>query len=268
MRKLLLKLVLKAKDFPGGSRLLRPAQKLLYAPYRQVMSDGVLYELDVFEWTQLEMAAGVYTEPNTVGLIRSLLQPGDCFVDVGAHVGSMGLIARKCIGPEGRVVSIEPQPYNGERLLRNWELNSFTNHILYVAAAGAKADRVTIPQQANTDKARLSLAVKMHDAIDLSFVVPVVTLDEIVLEQNIDRIRLLKIDVEGYEPEVLEGAGQMLSKVDNVIFEVLEDSEPERVTALRTRMSEYGFHLKTVTGDPWEGQLPLLERNVWAQRPS
>lgn len=229
-------------------------------------------ELDLYEWTQLALATGEFTEPQTVALMRKLLAPGDVFLDVGAHVGVMGLVARQLVGPSGQVIAVEPQPYNCERVLRNWSLNGFRNLTLHVAAAGAEETLVSLPQQSPTDKSRLSLALPMPDATDLSFLVPMVTLSSVIRRQGVDRVRLLKIDVEGYELEVLRGLKDDVGKVENILLEVLDESPahhngPPLSELIRVWCTEAGFELLTVSGQPWDGRLPVPESNIWARRP-
>lgn len=274
MRRFLLNSVLALPRFPGHGRLLRLVRNGCYQPYERTLDRSLRMELDVFEWTQLTMAAGRYTEPKTVDLIRRLLSAGDVFIDVGAHVGTMGLVARQCVGPAGRVLAVEPQPYNCQRILRNWELNGFDNLTLLVAAAGAVEGSVSLPQQSATDKSRLSLALPMPDALGLNFTVPMVTLASTITQQRLERIRLLKIDVEGYELEVLRGLGSAAHRVENIVFEVLAipDAQPNGNGAALDSMAtmnwcmSHGFELVTVLGEAWDGKLPVPESNLWARR--
>jgi FkbM family methyltransferase len=267
MRRFIFDLALKCSSLPGGGRLMKLARSCCYAPYCKRMEDGVLYELDVFEWTQLEFAEGHYTEPHTVALIRRLLAPGDAVIDVGAHVGTLGLIARKCVGEKGIVISIEPQPYNCERLLKNWEINGFSNHVLYVAAAGPETGSIALPQQSSTDKARLSLALDMPNATALKFVVPIVTVASVIQQSKIEHIKLLKIDVEGFELAVMQGAESEIEKVENIIFEVLDvEKASSGLDEIVSWIRGHGFELFTVDGKEWKGELPVPESNLWASR--
>jgi FkbM family methyltransferase len=226
-------------------------------------------ELDLYEWTQLALSSGQFTEPETVALMRKLLQPGDVFLDVGAHVGVMGLVARQLVGSSGRVIAVEPQPYNCERILRNWNLNGFNNLTLHVAAAGAAETVISLPQQSPTDKSRLSLALPMPDATDLNFLVPLVTLGSVITRAAVDRVRLLKIDVEGYELEVLRGLGEAAGRIENIVLEVLDEPTQNGsggVNEIHDWCTKAEFELLTVTGQPWDGQLPVPEANLWARR--
>lgn len=231
------------------------------------MENGVLLDLDQFEWAQLALAQYGVTEPLTMKLITKILNKGDTFIDVGAHVGFVSLAARQAIGESGRVIAIEPQPYNCERLLRNWELNNFTNLELHVAAAGDQQKFVQLPQQLPTDKSRLSLCLPMPSALDLNFCVPMRTLESIINESSISSVRLLKIDVEGFELQVLQGLAKAIDKVDFIVFEALngvEDREAnERVC---NWLDNRGFRIMDIRENDWSNDYPIVENNLFATR--
>lgn len=272
LRQLLLNSVLSLPRFPGHGRLLRWVRTGCYRPYERTLQNAFRMELDPFEWTQLTLAGGEFTEPQTVELFRKLLSPGDVFVDVGAHVGTMGLVARDRIGPQGRVIAIEPQPYNCQRILRNWELNGFDNLVLLVAAAGASDGTVSLPQQAATDKSRLSLALPMPDALRLTFTVPILSLATALRQNAVQRVRLLKIDVEGYELEVLRGLEGAVELVENLVLEVLPSDtatgggDSSLIDGLVGWCARHHFELLTVLGKSWDGRLPVPEANLWARK--
>lgn len=146
--------------------------------------------------------------------LRSYLRPGDLVVDVGANVGFISLAAASLVGPSGKVFSIEAHPRTFQYLKANANLNGFSNLTLLNYALGNKIGTVTISNKKMDDMNRVD------DKGGTS--VPLTTLDE-VLSVTQGRIRLLKIDVEGYEKFVFEGAFQSLSRTDCIYFEVCEE---------------------------------------------
>ncbi len=223
-------------------------------------------ELDPEEWGQIDLRAAGILEPQTTALFDRLLHPGDTVVDIGAHVGYHALRARRRIGETGRVVAIDPQPYNCHKLLTNAELNGFANIIVIAAAVGAAAAFVPLKQQPRTDKSRLSLrGAGVNDGAG-TFITPVVTLDWLFADQGIDRAALLKVDVEGYELEVLMGAAAILDRIDNIVLEILPGEEPARVRAIESRLRVAGFRLCDVAGGEWRLGVPTVENNVWGSR--
>ena len=207
----------------------------------------------------------------TLARIKSILGVGDVFIDVGAHIGSIGLVARKCIGESGLVISVEPQPYNCEKILVNWELNNFKNNVLYVGASGANDGSVCLSQQSASDKARLSLSpeiVKPND-LDLKFMVPLYKLSTIIKEQKLAKVKLIKIDVEGYEIEVIKGLESSIDAVENIIFECLDSSGGfQKTKEICDYLIERGFHITDINGKEWIGNENALitESNLVASR--
>ena len=105
----------------------------------------------------MDLLARGELEPHLRETMERLLRPGDVFVDVGSHVGFYSLLAGRLVGGRGRVIAIDPQPYNAQRVLLNAELNGFAHLETHVAAAGAEERFVTLHQQRQSDKARLSV---------------------------------------------------------------------------------------------------------------
>jgi FkbM family methyltransferase len=140
---------------------------------------------------------------------RALLAAGGTFLDVGAHAGYFTLLASNRVGAAGRVFAVEPNPRTFATLARHLTGNAVSN---VQAMMCGLADTPGV------------LALHMPPS-DLDFnatilpragwtrtEVPVRTLDECVRDWNIDRIDLMKIDVEGAEPLVLAGGAQALSR--------------------------------------------------------
>ena len=254
-------------NFRGKWRLTSFFQRRLRY-FRRIMKPGFEMELDCNEWIQLQLAKDGEVEVDLVLKLNSLLKRGGVFVDIGAHVGFTSLVARHLVGEEGTVVALEPQPYNCEKILRNWELNRFNNLHLLVAAAGDRDGFVRLPQQASTDKARLSLAIKMADALDLDFTVPIRQLNNIPEVASLASIDVMKIDVEGFEMQVLQGASQILDRTKHVIFESLWDSEENRQVSRNVclYLQERGFQVACFDGECWTEAQARNEPNLIASK--
>jgi FkbM family methyltransferase len=224
-------------------------------------------QLDPLEWGQIELLSGYLAERRTAQLFGRLLQDGDTYVDVGAHVGFHTLVARRHLGDEGRVIAIDPQPYNCDKVNTNWRLNGFSNILVCIAAAGDRDGMIELPFQAATDRSRLSLCLPGVNDQPQRFRVPLVRLDSLFGQLNCGRVRLLKIDVEGYELEVVRGLGRRIDQVDQIVAEVLDADAPSPRTLELTKMLQISdFTLKTVEGAPWLPGQKLAENNLWACR--
>jgi FkbM family methyltransferase len=268
MKSWILTQLLKQPEFRGKSRLVNVLRAEMGC-LRRTMSLGFEMELDCDEWTQLHLVQHGAIEPLTMSLVQRLLKAGDTFVDIGSHVGYVSLVARMSVGDAGLVVAVDPQPYNCHRLLCNWEINGFTNVEMVVAAAGSEPCVAVLPQQSRSDKSRLSLVFAMPDATSLTFRVPIRTVDSILEELSIERVRILKLDVEGYELEVLKGCKNRLNQIDHIIFEALpgESDDWGRCRDVCDWLCCEGFEIRTIQGRPWTEGQTIPESNLWAVRP-
>jgi hypothetical protein len=100
------------------------------------------------------------------------------------------------------------------------------------------------------------------------FYVPLRRLDAIFSEQGVEHIRLLKIDVEGYELEVDNSLGSFFSAIDHIILEVLDTSSgiSAKSVALIEKLTSQKYQLQTIEGRAWDRQSPLPENTLWAAR--
>lgn len=254
---------LRLPHFKGKTRIEELLRRLLWTPNRTSVLGGVRMELDLAEWTQMQLLKQNWLEPRTLQLYKKLLQLGDIFVDVGAHVGFHSLIARQLIGPEGLVLAVEPQPYNAQKILENWRANNFTNLKMIIGAAGDKDGWVELNDQPMTDRTLLTLRNGGGKNEAQRFEVPLVRLDSILQRHNIGPVKLLKLDVEGYENQVMEGLGQRLTDVANIVFEVLPEADHN---AAATRLlHDQRFELRTVEDRKWQAGDPIPENNLWAR---
>jgi FkbM family methyltransferase len=256
-------LVLKLPRFRGRGRIDSLLRNLL-APKASTIVHGLRMELDPQEWSQVDLRATGRLEPCTTALFDRLLRTGATYVDVGAHVGYHTLVARHLVGEGGRLIAIDPQPYNCDRLLTNAELNSFHNITVMAAAVGRTDGFVSLKNQSRNDRARLTLAGSGVNDGPLSFVVPTISLLSLFKMHELECVDLLKIDVEGLELDVLQGAGDALASVRNIVLEILPDRRAETADAIDQLLRGFGFRLFDVQGGQWHPGRPCIENNVWA----
>lgn len=158
-------------------------------------------------------------EPLPTAWVRREVEPGMTVIDVGANLGYYALLEAVRAGPGGRVYALEPVPTTYDLLCRNLELNRATNvepHCLALAAApGPMTMRLPrrrnwahLPHPAlNSARAR-RLAALPHSAVE----VEATTLDAFVRDARIRSLHFLRMDVEGFEIEVIRGAQETLSR--------------------------------------------------------
>ncbi len=217
-------------------RLLRRA---LYSAHGAGSGGGVALaqldwgvELEVYSREAIGysiLTTGVF-DPCVSETVYRLVDPGDLVVDVGANIGYITSLAAVRAGAGGRVIAYEPHPQVFELLARNVERWRRRPSIAEIATERAAVS-------ARTGTARLASSLRSAENMGLASLhdddaaaddgvelveVSVVRLDDALGERSVG---LLKIDVEGHEPEVLRGARELLEarRVRDIVF---EDHEP------------------------------------------
>ncbi len=141
-----------------------------------------------------------------LAMMRRVLRPGDTFVDGGANIGLLSLLAARLVGPHGKVVAIEPFDAALERLRRNVEANAPTCIEVLAAAAWDADGQQTMYEFADTEIDGMSLGRRGDREVARSWDVPTVRIDRLVEPP----VRLIKLDVEGAEWPALRGAEGLL----------------------------------------------------------
>lgn len=165
-----------------------------------------------------------------MAFLLHILREDDLFIDVGANVGAYTILACAAIGANG--YAFEPVPSTYRRLLENVHLNHLENKVkCFNLGVGDKQGHIAFTGSRNTANHVLAHGEKDDDAIQ----VEISTLDSILMTESPS---VIKIDVEGYEIKVLEGALQTLKKpsLHSVIMEICG------------RNSNYGFSESEVVG--------------------
>jgi FkbM family methyltransferase len=192
-------------------------------------------------------------EPHVTAWITSRLRSGDTFVDVGANVGYYSLLASKLVGLPGRVVAIEASPSIFSELETNLRLNEVSNVRAVNAAASDHEGEVRLfkGHQHNT-----GLTTVLSDTgFELECKVPAAPLTKILQPNEIERARIIKIDVEGAEASVLSGMGSIVisGRPDlEIIVEVnpaalaRQGTNPE---CLLTPLLDGGYHPYEIEND-------------------
>lgn len=156
---------------------------------------------------------GIY-EPQESNFFMEWLRPGMTVLDVGANFGYFTVLAARGVGPSGRVHAFEPEPGNFARLEKNIEANGYsgraTAHRIALSDAPGRAELFTDPANLGNP----SLARKNVPVGKGSVMVDVLTLDAFLesLGPSRPRVDLVKMDTQGFEPQVIAGARELLAR--------------------------------------------------------
>jgi FkbM family methyltransferase len=183
-------------------------------------------------------------------IMSRLLRAGDTMVDVGANIGNMALAAAAGVGPDGRVYAFEPHPRIFRFLQGNIQLNHRANVIPVMCAVGSEDATLTFTDVVSDDMNRISSEGSRR--------VRQVALDSYLAD--VPKIRVLKVDVEGYELSVFEGASAVLNRTDYVHFESWEKHSAEFGHSSRDvwkRLWERDFDIWRLCEDRAESLLDL-----------
>lgn len=157
-------------------------------------------------------------EYQTAMLALGALRPGDIALDIGAHVGYFTLLFRLAVGETGRVFAFEPLADTYRRLLHNVMINGFSNVLPLPLAVAKQPGTAFFHINRENEGASSLLGGDGGEQVP----VQLTSLDNLFRENLSTRPRLMKIDVEGAEMEVLLGAEKWFDRQgpDVVIVEI------------------------------------------------
>ncbi len=192
---------------------------------------------------------GKKREAETMALFAKLIRPGDTVFDVGGHIGYVALYFRRLVGPAGQVIVFEPGANNLPYLRRN--LSPYANIELVEAGVGDRSGKTTFHLEdltgqnnsfVNDFEGYRANAEYAFRAPTKSVEVEILTLDEFVRGRAAPDF--LKIDVEGFEYEVLRGGREMLAHARPMIMVEVQRNQKE-VLELLTGLGYKLFHPMT-----------------------
>ena len=158
-------------------------------------------------------------------LLTALLRPGDCVIDVGANAGHFTASCANLVGAKGFVHAIEANPYLVSRLQDGFR--SAPEITVHHAAAASTAGQAVFSIATFSGWSSL-IPNKTYD-VQEQVKVTRITVDDLIYKQKIEKVRLLKLDIEGGEFDALRGAVDALRA--GIIDYVFTEVEPDRMNA-------------------------------------
>lgn len=219
---------------------IKPNLKTIIFPNKVTVIDinviGVKYKLEIRNYNcyiQRHIYLRGFYELRETKIIKEILSSGDIFVDIGANIGWYTVLASKIVGLKGRVFSFEPSTEIFNHLEKNIAINKLEN---------VTTSKTALSNQ--TGEAYFNIAPKNNEGIgslisnvDVDYQQDVVKTIEFDNYFEREKIRLVKIDVEGAEFKVLQSMKKTLRQksIDYIMFEV-NDSFLERAEISRDEL--------------------------------
>jgi len=178
--------------------------------------NGILFEFDFnYSPKMKKMYFNTY-QPSVAEILRIFLKKGDTFIDVGANIGYLSALAAGLIGSEGEVHSFEPVPEYYQKLKKFAKINSQYKIYINQFALGNEEKSGTIYIKGGPDIGyNTFFPALLSDSKNRTAQVSIQRLDEYIKEREIKNIKLIKIDVEGFEFPVLKGLSRYFSECQN-----------------------------------------------------
>lgn len=181
---------------------------------------------------------GSYETGQTARFVRHVA-PGDVVLDLGAHVGYYTLLAAALAGPAGRVFAFEPDPRNARYLRHHVRINRCRNVEVVEQAVCDHTGEVRFGPGTGSGTGRIAEGGPVS--------VPSVRLDDFCADRAVTP-NVLKIDVEGAERRVLQGAITTLRSARPLIF--LSTHGAEQADACRSLLSRHGYRMNAIDDAP------------------
>ncbi|HMM81112.1 MAG TPA: FkbM family methyltransferase [Pyrinomonadaceae bacterium] len=204
---------------------------------------GIKLSLDIHDYVSHYLYFGFKDRSHEK--LMSLVKAGDTVLDVGTNYGSTILQFAKIIAENGRAYGFEPDPVNFAICVKNLGLNTF--HHISVENIGLGREEGELTLVVNTESNRGMNRVGVPVDRQEWHKVKMCRLDKWVQQNEIDKIDLIKIDVEGFEMEVLAGARELLKTFSPALFIEIDDNNLRQQGASAKEavmfLEDYGYSI-------------------------
>ena len=196
------------RKYPNLRKAAPPGQAFVFGEYHS----GIKVNLDTRFKVERIMWSGIYERP-LMRYLDTLDMRGWTCMDIGANVGAVALVLAKKVGDAGKVIAFEPGGPNLHRLRSNFDLNPELASVTEIVPNGVGSSRTELwwsEEEGNPGNASLGASGSQS--------VPVTTVDDFVRERNITRLDFMKVDVEGMELDVFQGARESLLRFRPILY--------------------------------------------------
>lgn len=198
--------------------------------------DGISSELIIY---------GIH-EPLTTKLILDEIKKDMTVLDIGSNIGYYAILESKLVGPSGKVFSIEPSPKNFELLEENLKLQKMNNFQLFNLAIGSKNEKLEFVISGKSNWSKIKEKNDIIGKNDKIITVLVKPLDLFCEENLLEKIDLIRMDVEGYEENIIAGGKETLRKFKPTLMIEIHKMYlgKERTKKILNELYELGYEIK------------------------
>ncbi|MEL6578297.1 MAG: FkbM family methyltransferase [Cyanobacteria bacterium J06621_12] len=189
--------------------------------FADITFDFVIGDTEGKEWYDSTPENKIESLNPEFSFIKNLINPGDIVFECGTHHGLTAMLLSKWVGEAGRIISFEINSKNAKIAHKNIELNNINNVIIEEKGLGSQPSNLKIFNKSNASvtPANLISSGWLKNFIYGTNEVEIITLDDYAAAKSA-LPTFLKIDVEGYESEVLKGATEILKTRPKLEIEI------------------------------------------------
>lgn len=250
------------KHFFGVYKKIIVPYKLTLNLQTTVLINNLKFKLSLQDWVQTNIFFLGGYEKIELEYLFKILKDDSLIIDVGANIGWYSInLATKL--NKGKVYSFEPFSQNYNKLISHIEINKLNNVKPFKIALGQKKENLNINYNTNEDNLGMA-SINIKD-FNVSERVDVVALDEFLKIDELNNLKFIKIDIEGFELEALLGMQKTLSKFKPMLLieqdkNVLGDKSDEIINKIDVFLNGLGY-IKYIITNNLELEKVCLNRN-------
>ncbi len=206
--------------------------------YRKFEKDGVIFELDIHDYVSHYLYFG-FKDKGHLQLMQ-LVKPDFVVLDIGTNYGTTILQFASLVGKEGYCFGFEPDKINYSICQNQLQLNNFKNVEVANIGLGAAEDELFMVVESESNRGRNKVSDKPNQNSEK---IKIRKVDDWVSEKQIKQIDLIKIDVEGFEMNVLQGSLETMKQFKPICFVELDDENLRQQGSSAREVIDYFIQL-------------------------
>ena len=235
-------LVLLLKIFPDSYLLKGLTSQNNYYPSNSIRNCeryGIKYSLDISDYQNWLLYFYCKTD-SSFGVLKYVKEDFVVF-DIGGNIGQTAMMMAKEVGSKGYIYSFEPYPDTVQNFKQNLSLNPSLSKKIQIenCALGSSPGKVNMHKDCATNSGANRIVYEQSSMVSEWIEVPVSTVDLFVKNNQLNKIDLIKIDVEGFEMHVLKGTYKTLMEFKPVLFIELDDNNLKKQGSSAVELYEF-----------------------------